>query len=77
MCGRHAAASESAAFRRWIRAGLYTLRQMMIPAPVNPTRDLGMYLAEVHNPIEPENGMEYGYLAYHFERLEEVTAPRG
>jgi hypothetical protein len=61
-------------FRSWIRSGQsYTLRQLIIPAPGGPNPGPGVYLAEIHNPIEPESGFEYGYLAYRFEKLEEGT----
>ena len=60
-------------FRSWIRSGQsYTLRQLIIPAPGGPNPGPGVYLAEIRNPIEPESGFEYGYLAYRFE-LEEGT----
>ena len=59
-------------FRSWICSGqVYTLRQLVIPAPGGPNPGPGVYLAEIHNPIEPESGMEYGYLAYRFEKLEQ------
>ena len=61
-------------FRSWIRSGQsYTLRQLIIPAPGGPNPGPGVYLAEIRNPIEPESGFEYGYLAYRFEKLEEGT----
>ena len=63
-------------FRGWIRSGQsYTLRQLIIPAPGGPNPGPGVYLAEIRNPIEPESGFEYGYLAYRFEKLEEGTVP--
>ena len=59
-------------FRSWICSGqVYTLRQLVIPAPGGPNPGPGLYLAEIRNPIEPESGFEYGYLAYRFEKLEE------
>ena len=59
-------------FRSWIRSGQsYTLRQLIIPAPGGPNPGPGVYLAEIRNPIEPESGFEYGYLAYRFEKLEQ------
>ena len=61
-------------FRSWICSGQsYTLRQFVIPAPGGPNPGPGVYLAEIRNPIEPESGFEYGYLAYRFEKLEEGT----
>ena len=61
-------------FRSWICSGqVYTLRRLVIPAPGGPNPGHGVYLAELRNPIEPESGMEYGYLAYRFEKLEEAT----
>jgi hypothetical protein len=61
-------------FRSWIRSGQsYTLRQLIIPLPGGPNPGPGVYLAEIRNPIEPESGFEYGYLAYRFEKLEEGT----
>jgi hypothetical protein len=61
-------------FRSWICSGqVYTLRQLVIPAPGGPNPGPGVYLAEIRNPIEPESGFEYGYLAYRFEKLEEGT----
>ena len=61
-------------FRNWIRSGQsYTMRQLIIPAPGGPNPGPGVYLAEIRNPIEPESGFEYGYLAYRFEKLEEGT----
>ena len=61
-------------FRSWICSGqVYTLRQLVIPAPGGPNPGPGVYLAEIRNPIEPESGFEYGYLAYRFEKLEQGT----
>jgi hypothetical protein len=61
-------------FRSWICSGqVYTLRQIIIPLPGGPNPGPGVYLEEIHNPIEPESGFEYGYLCYRFEKLEEGT----